>query len=143
MITKINNFNLQSHKQKIAGKIKMLLGLVMVILKIRNYSRVWQILKKNTGQVKKEKKKKRCIASSDLFSPPSDVPLMLMTDFLQRTALNRAAWQTTGVDATYSITEEGAASVTTGAGATYPVTGRELCVGDGRSGCHVVDHRRS
>ena len=49
------------------------------------------IFKKNTGQVKKEKKK-RCTASSDLFSPPLDVPLMLMTDFLQRTALNQCRW---------------------------------------------------
>ena len=34
-------FNLQSHKQKNSGKSKMLSGLVMVILKIRNYSKVW------------------------------------------------------------------------------------------------------
>ena len=39
-----------------------------------------------------QKGKKRCIASSDLFSPPLDVPLMLMTDFLQRTALNQCRW---------------------------------------------------
>ena len=36
--------------------------------------------------------KKRCIASSDLFSPLSDMLLMLMTDFLQRTALNQCHW---------------------------------------------------
>ena len=50
------------------------------------------ILKKKTQDKSERKKKKRCIASSDLFSPPLDVPLMLMTDFQPRTALNQCRW---------------------------------------------------
>ena len=87
------------------------------------------ILKKKT-QDKSKRKKKRCIASSDLFSPPLDVPLMLMTDFLQRTALNQCRW--CGMEDNRC-------------GRHVLGHWRELCVGDGRSGRHVLDqgNRRS
>ena len=51
---------------------------------------------------------------------------MLMTDFLQGTALNQCGWcaqKTTGVGATHSIAEERSAWVSAGAGATYSITG--------------------
>ena len=48
------------------------------------------IFEQKTGQVKQDKK--RCIASSDLFSPLSDMLLMLLTTCVQGIALNQCRW---------------------------------------------------
>ena len=74
------------------------------------------------------RKKKWCIASSDLFfSPLSDVLLMLMTDFLQRTALNHCRW--CGMEENRS-------------GRHVLDHWRRRCVGDNKCRCHVLDHWR-
>ena len=110
------------YRQHVTREIKMLSGLVTVILKSQNYSRVWQFeKKKKTGKVKQEKKVP--ITSADLFlSPLPDVTvLMLLTDFLQGTALNHCLHKDNRC------------------GRHVLDHWRELCAGDGRCGRHVLD----